>query len=115
MARRKSSVNVLRISRLFVAEPTRKRCCYEIRKELRLDQASAWNNLQNMERDGWLTSEEERVNRSLSGRPRRRLYRLTPLGLRAALAELAELQLPAIDAGLLLRPSQPQALFAAST
>lgn len=44
--------------------------------------------LARFEADGWVSSEWEAVDPTREGRPRRRYYRLTSLGLEAAAADL---------------------------
>jgi DNA-binding PadR family transcriptional regulator len=76
--------NSLKISKLFVSAPLRKRCCYEVKKELKISEATARSALRVMQHNNWLESEKEHVNQVLSTRPPRVLYRITDHGLRAA-------------------------------
>jgi DNA-binding PadR family transcriptional regulator len=50
--------------------------------------------LMRLEKAGWLESRWENVNPSEAGRPRRRLYKLTPLGHRKTREALEELGVP---------------------
>jgi len=65
---------------------------------------SIYHLLARLELAGWVDSRWESIDPSEEGRPRRRLYRLTPGGLSRAKAELAEIQQLLKPAGLLLDP-----------
>ena len=94
MARWLPTFNVLKISTLFVNAPTKKRCCYEVSKDMKLPHTTAFEALRTMEKAGWLASENEKINRSLTHRPRHRvLYRITGEGMRAAVSALTALQI----------------------
>jgi len=56
----------------------------ELAKAATLKTGTIYPLLARLERAGWLESEWEHVDPSVVGRPRRRLYRLTPHGARAA-------------------------------
>lgn len=87
------TVNELKISALFVRAPTRKRCCYEVSRDLSLPVTTTFNSLISLKQQGWMQTEEERVNRSLSQRPGRILYRITEYGIQAAFSALTPLQI----------------------
>lgn len=65
----------------------------EIGRVTRLPSGTLYPILQRLEKAGWLESHWENENPSSLGRPRRRLYRVTPLGVRSAKAAFNELEL----------------------
>jgi PadR family transcriptional regulator len=60
----------------------------ELIKRTRLKSGTIYPILDRLERAGWLTAEWEEIDQSAEKRPRRRNYRLTGLGVRAAMREL---------------------------
>ncbi len=64
----------------------------EVVRSANLASGTVYPVLARLERAGWLTSEWERVDPAVVGRPRRRVYRLTTLGAAEAGAVLAEYQ-----------------------
>jgi hypothetical protein len=84
--------NALKISKLFVAAPLKKRWAYEIKTELHIPEETARNALRVMHKNKWLDAEEEQMPRSLLNRSPRLLYRITDHGLHAAVAALTQLQ-----------------------
>jgi DNA-binding PadR family transcriptional regulator len=98
-----TTINALKISRLFVAEPLKKRWAYDIKTELKIPEETARSVLHVMHKNKWLDAEEEQTQRSLLNRSRRVLYRITDHGLHAAIAALNSVQI------------QGQVLFPAST
>ena len=93
MAKWLPTFNVLKISRMFVVEPTKKRCCDDLTKELEIPQETVRCSLRTMEDNKWLERERERVNHALSNRTARVLYRITDFGLMSARKSLSVLQL----------------------
>ena len=93
MAKWLPTFNVLKISRTFIAAPTKKRTCYELTKVLEIPQETVRCSLRMMEQKNWLASERERVNHAITNRPARVFYRITDFGLIAAKASLSVLQL----------------------
>ena len=93
MAKWLPTFNVLKISRIFVAAPTKKRYCNDLTKELNIPQQTVHSSLKTMEEKNWLASERERINQAVSSRPARVFYRITDFGLLSARASLSVLQL----------------------
>ena len=83
---------VLKISRLFLDAPGKKRSGYEIAKATGIDRDTVYGALHRLEDAGWLVSELERTKPTVIGRARRRLYLITDLGSRTARESLAQLQ-----------------------
>jgi PadR family transcriptional regulator PadR len=63
----------------------------QISRELRVLSGTLYPLLIRFESAGWLDSKWETIDPSEVGRPRRRLYRLTPRGAQRAAEELASL------------------------
>lgn len=97
---------VLKISRMFLDEPGKKRSGYEIAKVTGLDRDTVYGALHRLENAGWLVSELERAKPTVIGRARRRLYLITDRGRQTALARLAQLQ--PVQPAELSRPSIAQ-------
>lgn len=74
-----------RILSALLATPTQDRYGLELIEATGLRSGSLYPALANLEDNGWVTSTWEQENPSDLGRPRRRLYRLTPDGLAAAI------------------------------
>lgn len=83
---------VLKISRLFLDAPGKKRSGYEIAKETGLDRDTVYGALHRLENAGWLVSELERAKPTIIGRACRRLYLITGHGQKTARDSLAQLQ-----------------------
>lgn len=75
------TLNVLRVVHLFGGDQSRKLWCYAVAKDLNISRTKADELLRRLESSGWLVSEWERVDVAMAGRPRRRLYRITPKGI----------------------------------
>lgn len=82
----------LKIGKLFVAEPHRRRWNYQIAKDVGTDPANSHGILADMERRGWIRGVKEYDNGSM-GRAARKLYGLTGTGAEAIGALLKPLQL----------------------
>jgi PadR family transcriptional regulator, regulatory protein PadR len=65
---------------ILAEEPGEPRYGLEIAKAAGLSHTTIYDNLARLEAAGWIKSEWEQLNPSDAGRPRRCLYRLTPLG-----------------------------------
>ncbi len=65
---------------LLAEQPDEPRYGLEIAKVAGLSHTTIYDNLARLEAAGWISSEWEQLKPSEAGRPRRRLYRLTPLG-----------------------------------
>lgn len=64
----------------------------EVSKALGIGSGTLYPLLMRLETNGWMKSRWEDVDPSAVGRPRRRLYRLTPLGQQQAAREFDELR-----------------------
>jgi DNA-binding PadR family transcriptional regulator len=80
-----------RVLRQFLDNPSEPRYGFDLMRATGLASGTLYVMLARLERDGWLTSEQEQVNPAAAGRPARRLYRLTADGISNARIELAEL------------------------
>lgn len=80
---------------VFLDDPTRPRYGLELSKAARLYTGTLYPLLSRFERSGWLDSYWEDVDESLEGRPRRRMYRLTPTGRTRAM-EAIEAKFPTL-------------------
>jgi PadR family transcriptional regulator, regulatory protein PadR len=80
----------LRVLKLFLEDPTAKRYGLDISKGAELPSGTVYEILMRFEQTGWLTSTWEEVDPTIAGRPRRRLYQLTPDGVPSARLALAE-------------------------
>jgi DNA-binding PadR family transcriptional regulator len=87
------TLNTLKISKLFVSAPLKKRWAYEIKAELHIPEETARNALRVMHKNKWLDAEEEQTSRALLNRSPRLLYRITDHGLRAAIEALNSVQM----------------------
>lgn len=83
----------LKLLKLMLEEPTKKRSGAEISRETKIGSGTLYPLLMRFERAGWLTSEWESVDPREAGRPRRRFYRLSASGYPKAHAAISELQL----------------------
>ena len=88
--------NVLRISAQMMRLHPAMIHAYGIAKQVNADPDVIWNVLCRMEKNGLVESRMERQN-PLSNRPRRRLFRLTEIGLRRAHEVLLDLQVAALS------------------
>jgi PadR family transcriptional regulator, regulatory protein PadR len=82
---------VARVLRQFLEQPTEPCYGFALMRATGLASGTLYVILARLERAGWLTSEQEDINPAESGRPARRLYRLTGDGARTARLELAAL------------------------
>ncbi len=89
----------------------------QLAKECGLKTGTTSPILARLEKAGWLESEFERINPQREGRPRRRLYRLTGLGERAARARIVEAayEAPAVSGPPHPREKTPRVPRAATT
>lgn len=86
--------HALRVSAIFIGSTARKHCCHDLSKQLSLPSTTTFDTLRSLQRHGWLVAEEEKINRNLSGpHPRRVLYRITEMGLQAAVDALTSVQI----------------------
>jgi PadR family transcriptional regulator PadR len=82
----------LKLLKLMLEEPTRKRSGAEISREAKIGSGTLYPLLLRLERAGWLLSEWEHIDPKEAGRPRRRFYRLSPVGYPKAREALAGFQ-----------------------
>jgi PadR family transcriptional regulator, regulatory protein PadR len=88
----KATLNLLKILRVLLEDPTVERYGLEIGKAAGVSGSGLYPVLMRLETSGVVTSAWEDADPSESGRPRRRMYRLTPTGLAYARQALAEAQ-----------------------
>lgn len=75
----------------FLADPTRELCGADLLDQIGLASGTLYPILMRLEEAKWLTSRQEDVEPARVGRPRRRLYRITPTGLQRARSLRAEI------------------------
>jgi len=101
----RSVLAIFAVLRGDVAEP---RFGMEIAKAAGLSHTTIYDTLARMEAARWLQSEWESTDAHKEARPRRRMYRLTPLGeqvaIRALENEFRQLALGATRPGWITRP-----------
>lgn len=78
------SLQTLRVLEAFLENPTEELAGADVQKRGSLASGTLYPILLRLESAGWFVSRWEAVDASSVGRPRRRLYRLTPSGLRHA-------------------------------
>jgi PadR family transcriptional regulator PadR len=78
------SLQTLRVLEAFLENPTDELAGADVQKRGHLPSGTLYPILLRLESAGWFVSRWEAVEPSSIGRPRRRLYRLTPSGLRRA-------------------------------
>jgi PadR family transcriptional regulator, regulatory protein PadR len=83
----------LRVLRLLVERPSKRRSGAEIAKATGIGSGTLYPLLARLEAAGWLKSQWENVEPSEVRRPRRRLYRLTTVGQRRGREALSGVQL----------------------
>lgn len=78
------SLQTLRVLEAFLENPTDELAGADVQKRGHLASGTLYPILLRLESAGWFVSRWEAVEPASIGRPRRRLYRLTPSGLRRA-------------------------------
>ena len=78
------SLQTLRVLEAFLENPTHELAGADVQKRGQLASGTLYPILLRLEAAGWFVSRWEAVDPSQVGRPRRRLYRLTPSGLARA-------------------------------
>jgi PadR family transcriptional regulator, regulatory protein PadR len=78
------SLQTLRILEAFLENPTEELAGADLHKRSRIASGTLYPILLRLESAGWFASRWESVDPTSVGRPRRRLYRLTPSGLARA-------------------------------
>lgn len=85
------SLQTLRVLEAFLENPTGQLAGADVHKRSGLASGTLYPILLRLEGAGWFVSEWELVDPATVGRPRRRLYRLTPGGLTRASEVFASL------------------------
>jgi PadR family transcriptional regulator PadR len=75
------SLQTLRVLEAFLENPTDQLSGADVQKCSGLASGTLYPILLRLESAGWFVSRWEAIDPSSAGRPRRRLYRLTPTGL----------------------------------
>jgi PadR family transcriptional regulator, regulatory protein PadR len=78
------SLQTLKVLEAFLGNPAEQLSGAEVHQRCGLASGTLYPILLRLEAAGWFVSRWETINPSTAGRPRRRLYRLTPTGLRRA-------------------------------
>ncbi|HEY6454130.1 MAG TPA: PadR family transcriptional regulator [Steroidobacteraceae bacterium] len=78
------SLQTLRVLEAFLENPTDELAGADVQKRGQLASGTLYPILLRLESAGWFVSRWEAVDPAHVGRPRRRLYRLTPSGLARA-------------------------------
>jgi PadR family transcriptional regulator, regulatory protein PadR len=78
----------LALLQVLLTDPTREWYGLELMELAGLSSGTTYPILHRLDSDGWLSAAPENVDPSHAGRPRRRLYKLTAMGERAALEAL---------------------------
>lgn len=75
----------------FLTDPMKELCGADLLDQIGLASGTLYPILMRLEEAKWLTSRQEDVEPSRVGRPRRRLYRITPTGLQRTRSLRAEI------------------------
>ena len=78
------SLQTMRVLDAFLAGPHEELAGVDVARRGHIASGTLYPILLRLESAGWLVSRWEKIDPSLEGRPRRRLYRMTPSGLRRA-------------------------------
>jgi DNA-binding PadR family transcriptional regulator len=78
------SLQTLRVLEAFLEQPAGELSGADVHERTQLASGTLYPILLRLEAAGWFVSRWESVDPSSAGRPRRRLYRLTPNGLARA-------------------------------
>jgi PadR family transcriptional regulator, regulatory protein PadR len=78
------SLQTLRVLEAFLEDPTERLAGAEVHQRCGIASGTLYPILLRLESAGWFVSRWESIDPSSVGRPRRRLYRLTSMGLRRA-------------------------------
>jgi DNA-binding PadR family transcriptional regulator len=78
------SLQTLRVLEAFLSGPSEELAGADVARRGHIASGTLYPILLRLESAGWLVSRWEKIDPSLEGRPRRRLYRMTPSGLRRA-------------------------------
>jgi PadR family transcriptional regulator PadR len=83
------SLQTLRVLEVFLDSPTDELSGADVIKRGGLASGTLYPILLRLESAGWFVSRWEKIDPATAGRPRRRLYRMTPTGLQHASTVLA--------------------------
>lgn len=86
-----ASVTTIRVLAAFLREPEQDQYGFGLMRLTGLKAGSLYPLLARLHQQGWLRVHDEEIDEVAAGRPKRRLYRLTPTGEREARYMLAEL------------------------
>ncbi len=78
------SLQTLRVLEVFLEDPATQLSGADVQKRVGVASGTLYPILLRLESAGWFVSRWESIDPSAAGRPRRRLYRLTPGGLSRA-------------------------------
>ena len=78
------SLQTFRVLETFLENPTVQLAGAEVHQRCGITSGALYPILLRLESAGWFVSQWESMDSSGAGRPRRRLYRLTSMGLRCA-------------------------------
>lgn len=78
------SLQTLQVLEAFLGNPAEPLCGADVQKRCTVASGTLYPILLRLESAGWFVSRWENIDPSSAGRPRRRLYRLTPNGLTRA-------------------------------
>ena len=78
------SLQTLRVLEAFLESPTDEQSGADVQKRSGVASGTLYPILLRLESAGWFVSRWEAIDPVIAGRPRRRLYRLTPSGLARA-------------------------------
>jgi DNA-binding PadR family transcriptional regulator len=78
------SLQTLRVLEVFLENPSEQRSGADVHEACGLASGTLYPILLRLEAAGWFVSRWESVDPAIAGRPRRRLYRLTSLGVKRA-------------------------------
>jgi PadR family transcriptional regulator PadR len=83
------SLQTLRVLEAFLENPSDQLSGADVLKRTGVPSGTLYPILLRLESSGWFVSRWEAIDPATAGRPRRRLYRLTPSGLQLATSALA--------------------------
>lgn len=78
------TLQTLQLLQAFIEDPSEPRYGLELAKRTGLKSGTVYPALGRLEQEGWLTSRVEDVDPASAGRPARRIYEITGLGLERA-------------------------------
>jgi PadR family transcriptional regulator, regulatory protein PadR len=75
---------------VFLADPTAEQYGFGLMRATKVPAGTLYPMLERLEELGWIESHDEEIDERAAGRPRRRLYRLTGVGIRQATEAVEE-------------------------